>query len=78
MRSNKVLNEDFDMARIEGKTLAEVETMNLEWESAYPTVEKRDGALIVTGIVDGNYPESFNGGNWEIIGDNYAIATDEN
>ena len=46
----------------------------LDFGSGYPTV---DADLIVTGYVDANYPETFNGGNWEAVNDEYAMATAE-
>jgi hypothetical protein len=59
------------MENIIGQSIEAVKGMNLDFGTSYPTVE--DG--IVTGTVDGNYPESFNGGNWEIVDDFYAVAT---
>lgn len=69
-QTNRVLDENFEMSRIEGKTIAEVDEMGLEFESAYPVVE--DG--VVVGIVDANYPDELNGGNWEVVNDSYAVA----
>lgn len=59
-----------DKNNIAGKTIEEVKAANIDFGSEYPTVENG----IVTGTVDGNYPETFNNGEWEIVDDFYAVA----
>lgn len=82
---NRVLQNDFDVNTIIGKHINDLPA-NLEWETAYPIVDRE--TLLVTGIVDGNYPEEFNDGNWVtgalidgkiVTGEHYcdfAVATD--
>ena len=43
-----------------GKSLAEVQ--GVDFGSSFPVVDPE--TLLVTGIVDGNYPETLNGGRW--------------
>lgn len=58
------------MENIIGKTIEEIR--GLELDGLYPIVENG----VVTGTVDANYPEQFNNGNWEIVDDLYAVATE--
>lgn len=59
-----------------GETISEVLAMDIDFGTSYPTVDTE--TMLVTGVVDGNYPNEFNGGNWNIVDDNYAVATDGN
>ena len=59
-----------DTNTITGKKIYDVIAMGIDFGTFYPTVA--DG--IVTGVVDGNYPNEFNDGNWDIINDFYAEA----
>ena len=61
-----------DTNTITGKSIDEVTALGLDFGTSYPTVE----GGVVTGIVDGNYPNEFNGGKWEIVNDSYAQATE--
>lgn len=72
--TNNVLSEDFDMTRIIGKDLRTVAAdRSIEWASAYPII---DDGFEITGIVDGNYPHSFNGGDWKIFEDTFRVGDD--
>ena len=85
--TNRVTSDEFDMGRLIGVHVNEISSLGLEFATAYPIIDPE--TLRVTGLVDGNYPEEFNGGNWLtgalidgkiITGDQYcdfAIATAE-
>ena len=63
---------NIDTNTIIGKSIDEVQALGLDFGTSYPIVDDDGG---VTGIVDGNYPNEFNGGAWEIVNDYYAQAT---
>jgi hypothetical protein len=57
---------------VAGKTLSEL--AGVDFGSSYPIMELQNGQLVCTGVVDGNYPQEFNEGNWHIVDDLYAMA----
>lgn len=64
---------NFDINTIIGKSISDVLAMGIDFDTSYPTVENG----VVTGTADGNYPDEFNSGKWEIINDSYAVATED-
>jgi hypothetical protein len=87
--SHSPLSEDFDDSRVIGKTLSELDADTaIDWLGAYPVIEEREAVTlpsgeirwfnqptkVAVGIVDANAPETFNGGEWEVVDDLYAVA----
>jgi len=45
-----------------GTHVNELNSHDIDWGTSYPTVDRE--TMLITGIVDGNYPEEYNEGNW--------------
>jgi hypothetical protein len=71
----RVTDETFDIKSIIGKPFSEVlSRTDLDWETCYPTVDQSDMTVCRPGFVDGNWPTGFNGGEWHVVDDQYAVA----